>query len=71
MAERACGSCGGTGWWWLNRSWFKTDGYRRERCHICGGTGRSDYRDSTEFVRRQAQLRRELATRPAGDGDAR
>lgn len=61
MGEATCVSCGGTGWWWLNRSWFRHDGYRRERCAICAGTGRSAYRDSPDFVRMQRERRADRA----------
>jgi DnaJ-class molecular chaperone len=53
----ACASCGGTGEQWLMNSWFPEDGYRRARCGICTGAGKSDYRDDAEFCRRQAERR--------------
>lgn len=38
-----CKLCDGSGKVLLMNSWFVTDGYRRERCGICGGTGESAY----------------------------
>jgi hypothetical protein len=43
-------ACGGTGWWVLMKSWFHSDGYRRERCHICHGTGISDRQPSPDWI---------------------
>ncbi len=63
-----CTTCGGTGWQWLNRSWFKTDGYYRGRCGICGGTGHSSYQNDPAFVRRQKERRAALAHRSPADG---
>ena len=34
----ACKGCGGTGVQYAMRSWFTADGFRRFRCHICGGS---------------------------------
>jgi hypothetical protein len=67
--EKACMTCGGTGWQWLNKSWLKQDGYRRERCGICGGTGISSYHHyDSDFVRRQRERRAALtATDRAGN----
>lgn len=59
-----CASCGGTGWQWFARSWFKSDGYRRESCHTCGGSGQSSYRDVSEFIRWQARLRADSPPAP-------
>lgn len=57
-AVRDCEPCGGTGWQWLNRSWLTADGYHRERCGICGGSGKSDYRYAdARFIREQARRR--------------
>lgn len=37
--RKPCLNCEGTGKVLLLKSWFVTDGYRRERCGICGGSG--------------------------------
>lgn len=55
-----CRTCGGTGWQWLLRTWFRGDGYRKSRCGVCGGTGKSNYRDDPAFIRGQAEIRRAL-----------
>jgi DnaJ-class molecular chaperone len=55
--NKPCRTCGGTGWQWLNRSWFKTDGLRRARCGICAGTGVSSYPGDPDFVKSQAARR--------------
>lgn len=34
-----CKGCDGTGRWLLMNSWFYTDGFRREGCHTCQGSG--------------------------------
>lgn len=53
-----CMTCGGTGWQWLSNSWFIADGWRKEKCGICDGTGLSTYtHHDTRFVRLQANLR--------------
>lgn len=58
---KKCVQCGGTGWLWLSKGWITADGLRRERCGLCGGTGKSDYRSPdrgfNDFVRLQAQRR--------------
>lgn len=55
-----CMTCGGTGWQILNRSHYTADGYRREKCGICGGSGKSDYHHhATDFVRMQRERRAE------------
>lgn len=38
-ATRSCQGCDGHGQVLLMNSWFTQDGYRRERCAICNGTG--------------------------------
>ncbi|WP_304559516.1 hypothetical protein [Sphingomonas immobilis] len=38
-------------------SMFIGDGYRRERCHICGGTGHHSYKPDPDVVRWQRQAR--------------
>ncbi len=63
MSETQCVSCGGTGWWLLNRSAFLADGFRRVRCHLCNGSGTSRYRDDAAFVREQCR-RRALEPKP-------
>ena len=53
-----CMTCGGTGWQWLNNSWFKQDGQRRARCGVCSGTGKSDWHNyDASFVRQQRECR--------------
>lgn len=53
---RDCEVCGGTGKLTLMRSWFHSDGYRRERCGICHGTGKSNYRNPP-YAKEQAEMR--------------
>lgn len=55
--QPTCSTCGGTGWQHLLNSWFVPDGFRRERCGICAGSGKSGYRNDAPFVRRQAAVR--------------
>lgn len=43
------------------RSAFTADGYRRERCGICAGSGQSTYRDSDWYARFQAKARAQVA----------
>jgi hypothetical protein len=51
------------------RSAFIADGYRRERCGICSGTGESSYRDSPDYIRFQRTARqREAIIRAAPKG---
>lgn len=38
---KACRDCEGTGRVFCANSWFLEDGYRRERCGICSGTGKT------------------------------
>jgi hypothetical protein len=52
-----CKTCGGTGNIFCMRSHFMSDGLRRERCGICGGTGESSYLNTPEYVRWQAEQR--------------
>lgn len=55
--EKQCMTCGGTGWQWLQNSWYAGD-VRKERCHICSGTGKSDHHETdSKFVRNQRELR--------------
>jgi DnaJ-class molecular chaperone len=64
MSERApkqCTTCGGTGWQWLDRSWFPADGMHRVRCHICAGTGQSAYRNLASVVAEQSRRRERVA----------
>jgi hypothetical protein len=55
-----CRNCIGTGKVLLLNSHFTEDGYRRERCAICEGTGRSKYKPDTEWVRFQARAARQV-----------
>lgn len=57
---RDCRQCGGTGFVILDRSWFKADGYRKERCGVCEGAGQSTYQPHPEFAAQQAQRRKSL-----------
>jgi hypothetical protein len=43
LAKGACQSCLGTGWLLCMNSWFLADGFRRERCGICAGSGASHH----------------------------
>jgi hypothetical protein len=43
-------------------SWFHSDGYRRERCGLCAGTGKSDARDP-DWARAQKRLRERYAAK--------
>ena len=60
-----CHICDGSGRLVLMNSWFPADGYRRERCGICGGTGVSAYR-SSDYERQQRDLRERFAQFKAG-----
>ena len=66
MAKKVqCRLCGGTGKLVLMRSWFHSDGYRREVCHRCGGTkeqskhhtGWRDWEISQAKLREKAGIR--------------
>lgn len=54
-----CRMCDGSGWIWLMNSWFTADGVRKKRCHLCGGTGKTDHNDalSPGVVAHQKELR--------------
>ena len=56
-SEKSCGTCFGTGQVLCLRSAFIADGYRRERCGICSGIGKSSYGDSPDYIRWQRQAR--------------
>lgn len=45
MSARPCDCCLGTGQQLLLRSAFLGDGFRRERCGVCSGAGKSSYHD--------------------------
>lgn len=56
-----CVGCDGHGSVLLNQSWFLTDGFRKERCGACDGTGINPdgYRDwggMLAFQRRNRKL---------------
>jgi hypothetical protein len=53
----ACKTCDGTGKILCLRSAFVGSGFRRERCGICAGTGKSAYRDDPVYVRWQHDAR--------------
>lgn len=56
--SQKCMTCGGTGWQWLNRSWYTVDGKYKIRCGVCSGTGESDYHNTdAAFVRAQKAAR--------------
>lgn len=58
IRERSCMTCGGTGWQWLDNSWLKQDGQRREQCGICGGSGKSNFHNyDYAFVKLQTARR--------------
>ncbi len=58
--KQTCETCGGTGKIYCLNGWLVSDGYRREQCGICGGTGVSDFRDSDrKYVRWQKERRSE------------
>ena len=52
-----CKMCEGTGWQYLLKTWFHVDGYRKERCGICAGTGISNYKPSGSEVQQARRLR--------------
>ncbi|MGV6875947.1 hypothetical protein ACUSIJ_25085 [Pseudochelatococcus sp. B33] len=61
-----CPFCGGTGWWWLRRSIFTADGFRKERCHTCHGSGKSTEKAGRtplgrSIARDQAKFREQIA----------
>lgn len=39
VSEKPCVNCEGTGKALVSNSWIVSDGYRRERCGVCGGSG--------------------------------
>lgn len=57
MAKCICRTCGGTGAILSHRSWFPADGFSRDKCGICGGTGQSSYRDDPEYIAFQKTAR--------------
>lgn len=61
-----CRTCGGTGRIICMNSWFPSDGYRKERCGICGGTGISSYKPDRRYERCQEKMRAALKARAAG-----
>lgn len=54
--KRSCDCCLGTGQQLLLRSMFLGDGFRRERCGICAGSGKSSYHDG-KFANWQRKVR--------------
>ena len=58
-----CRDCNGTGKVFCMNSWFTQDGYRRERCGICAGTGQtiSTYRFDPSYIRFQERARAHVA----------
>jgi hypothetical protein len=59
---RSCAICDGSGQLVLMNSWFTSEGYRRERCGFCHGTGQSNYRNG-DWETAQRRLRA-LSARP-------
>ena len=55
--ERDCKLCEGTGFLYLMNSWFHHGGYRRSRCGLCAGTGKSNYNPSADYVAQMKRLR--------------
>lgn len=53
----ACQTCAGTGHVLCLNSAITTDGFRRERCGICAGSGRSRYPATPEYDRFQKRAR--------------
>ena len=56
-----CQNCDGTGKIVCANSWIIVDGYRRERCGICAGTGVSGYRPDPAYVRWQRAAKARIA----------
>lgn len=54
-----CKNCGGTGKIYTARSAFRADGYARQTCAICGGSGESHYRPDAAYAKWQKALRDE------------
>jgi hypothetical protein len=52
-----CRNCDGTGRIFCRNSHIIVDGYRRERCGVCGGTGKSRYLIEARDVRFQREAR--------------
>lgn len=52
-----CGACAGSGSWLLMNSMFVADGFRRERCHVCLGTGEHPFKSDREWTAFQAKAR--------------
>jgi hypothetical protein len=59
LPKGTCGTCFGTGYILCATSAFRRDGYRRERCGLCSGSGKSTYRDDPAYRRWQWQARGE------------
>jgi DnaJ-class molecular chaperone len=64
VPTRDCRRCGGTGRVILDRSWCKADGRVPARCHICGGSGFSDYSGDATADAEQARRREEHSKPP-------
>lgn len=57
-----CANCDGEKTIVLLNSIFLSDGFRRERCGICAGTGISNYQPDPSVLREQKRLRKMFAT---------
>jgi hypothetical protein len=70
-AARQCATCAGTGRIYSHNSWFVSDRFYGQRCGICGGSGKSDYRNDPDYVRFQKAARACIeiwgANRPSTD----
>lgn len=61
-----CRLCEGAGYLYLMNSWFSSDGYRRSRCGICGGSGKSNYKPGAEYISSTKRLRRAAIAKAEG-----
>lgn len=52
-----CKTCDGTGKIFCLQSGYVTDGYRRERCGICAGSGESAFQPEAGYFRFQKSAR--------------
>ena len=66
--SRPCDCCLGTGKQLIMRTWFVGDGYKRERCGTCSGTGKSTYQDKKWAAYQRRCHARDAAMRAAPKG---
>lgn len=55
--RRDCKLCEGTGKIVLFRSWFTSDGFRFQKCSICGGSGHVERQAPSDWIADQKRIR--------------